>query len=828
MIPDIKTVMLLYAITNVICAVFMAITWHINHNRFKGILFWLITMALQAIGSILIVLRGNVPDFISLIASNTMIIAGTLIIFIGLEHFVGKNSTQIYNFILVGIYIASQVYFTYFKPNLATRTFAFSAITLILTFQCAWLMLRRADLDMRKSTNIVGIVFCGYFLISATRMIFLAIFPQNNNDFFNSGVPDTIILMFYIVLVISLTISLILMVNSRLIGDISTYAQQKDNLAIKLKENVLEFQNYLNVAEVMIMVIDDKEKVTLINRKGCEILEDSEANIVGKNWFEEFIPERKRKGLKTLFNKLLDEQLKGQEYKESLVITHNGKEKLIAWHNAVIRADDGRIIGILGSGQDITENKKVEIALNESEARYKMLSEQSRIFTWEVDEKGLYTFTDHVVEIILGFSPEELIYKKHFYDLTPEADRELLKTGAFGVFERKEEFINLENRAVTKDGQIVWLSTNGIPILNDDGTLRGYRGSDTDITERKSREDEILHLSYHDKLTDLYNRRFVEEEIIRLNTKRQLPLSIVMGDLNGLKIINDTFGHSEGDVLIKETAALLKKICRSDDILARWGGDEFVILLPKTSITDAGEIIARIKKECAKLIIHKIPLGLSIGVATKTEENQNIDKIIMAAEGNMYKNKLAQKESSASSIISALEQTLHEKSSETMEHGFRIKNNALKLGKSIKLHPHQLDELTLLASLHDIGKVAIPEAILSKEGKLTEEEWTVIKRHPEIGFNIAQSSPQIVHIAKFILACHENWDGSGYPIGLKEESIPIVSRIIFIADSYDVMTSKRIYKEAMSKNEAIIELKRCAGTQFDPSLIEKFIEILSN
>jgi diguanylate cyclase (GGDEF)-like protein/PAS domain S-box-containing protein len=349
-----------------------------------------------------------------------------------------------------------------------------------------------------------------------------------------------------------------------------------------------------------------------------------------------------------------------------------------------------------------------------------------------------------------------------------------------------------------------------------------------DITDSKNKEAEILHLSYHDKLTGIYNRRFFEEEISRLNTKRQLPLSLVMGDLNGLKIINDTFGHNEGDKILKETAALLKKICRSDDILARWGGDEFVILLPKTSISDAEEFVARIKKECSKLIIKKIPLGLSMGIASKTLENQDINKIITDAESNMYKNKLAQKESSASSIISALEQTLYEKSSETREHAFRIKDNALKLGKSMKLYPHQLDELSLLASLHDIGKVAIPETILLKKGRLSGQEWQIVKRHPEIGFNIAQSSAQINHISKFILACHENWDGSGYPMGLSGESIPIISRIIFIADSYDVMTSERIYKKAMSKEKAINELRKYAGTQFDPELVENFIEVTSD
>ena len=249
-----------------------------------------------------------------------------------------------------------------------------------------------------------------------------------------------------------------------------------------------------------------------------------------------------------------------------------------------------------------------------------------------------------------------------------------------------------------------------------------------DITDRKKAEEEILHLSFHDHLTGLYNRRFFEEELKRLDTERQLPLSFIMGDLNGLKIINDVFGHNEGDKLLKETAEILKTVCRSDDILARWGGDEFVILLPKTSISDAEEIVERIKKECKKTNSQKIPLSLSLGAATKETAGQDIQAIVIDAESNMYKNKLAQKESLTSSIIFALEQALYEKSNETKEHTDRMHELAIKLGKSIKLPSSQLDELSLLASLHDIGKVAIPETILLKKGKLTEKEWRCYKK----------------------------------------------------------------------------------------------------
>ena len=503
---------------------------------------------------------------------------------------------------------------------------------------------------------------------------------------------------------------------------------------------------------------------------------------------------------------------------EKRYLHNDGTSVWINMTVAPIHAEDKAHPCHLAMVEDITERKNIEGRLKQQTEAMEATVDGMAILSKE--EKYIYLNKAHAK--IYGYdSPMEMVGKS--WTILYDCDE--LQRFKNDIMPKLMEngYWQGEAIGIKKDGSKFFQDIS-LTALIEGGLICIVRN----INKRKNRENEIVYLSYHDKLTELFNRRFVEEEIKRLDTKRQLPISIVMGDLNNLKLINDTFGHTEGDKILKETAELLKRMCRSDDILARWGGDEFVILLPKTSVASSEEVVARIKNECKKLINKKLPLSLAIGIATKTEESQNIDKIIAEVESNMYKNKLIEKKSNASSIIFALEQVLYEKSSETMEHALRIKDNAIKLGKSIKLHPSQLDELSLLASLHDIGKVAIPETILLKEGRLTEKEWTVIKRHPEIGFNIARSSPQIVHIAKFILACHENWDGFGYPQGLAGESIPLVSRIVSIADAYDVMISERAYKKTMSKDAAIEEFKRCAGTQFDPGLVEKFIEILSN
>ncbi len=349
-----------------------------------------------------------------------------------------------------------------------------------------------------------------------------------------------------------------------------------------------------------------------------------------------------------------------------------------------------------------------------------------------------------------------------------------------------------------------------------------------DITDRKEYEDKIKYMSFHDYLTGLYNRAFFEEELARLNVERNLPLSIVMGDVNGLKMINDTYGHEKGDELLKKAAEILKQSFRKSDIISRWGGDEFIILLPLTDYSTAEEIAGRVKKTCSQHDTEDMPVSISLGTAIKVKEDESIEEILKSSEDKMYTDKMSDEKRTHRTIISSIEKTLDEKKYETEGHVKRMEGLALLLGKNLKLSQTELDELTMLSALHDVGKIAVADSIILKPGKLSPEEWEMVKKHPEVGYRIAKSSVDLAAIADAILYHHENWDGSGYPEGIKGTEIPLMARIISIVDSFDAMTSDRPYRRAFSREQAIKEIKKDAGIKFDPELVEAFLKIVND
>ncbi|RQD73511.1 MAG: diguanylate cyclase [Candidatus Syntrophonatronum acetioxidans] len=298
-----------------------------------------------------------------------------------------------------------------------------------------------------------------------------------------------------------------------------------------------------------------------------------------------------------------------------------------------------------------------------------------------------------------------------------------------------------------------------------------------------------------------------------------------MADLNGLKLVNDTYGHCVGDDMLKCAADILKKSCRKEDLIGRWGGDEFVILLPQTSRKKAEAVSTRIKERCSKTNIRDIPFSMAVGTACKEKPGTNLIEVLKEAEDSMYKQKLTESRSTKNAMLNTFLKTLEEKSFETKAYTRRMEEVAVQIGERIGLSPSELSRLKLVITLHDIGKINIPEEILTREGPLTEEEWEIMKKHPETGFKIARATVEFTHVAEEIMTHHEWWDGTGYPRGLKGKEIPLLARIAAIADAYEVMTHGRPYKQPLTREEALSELKKGAGTQFDPELVEVFLEV---
>jgi len=363
------------------------------------------------------------------------------------------------------------------------------------------------------------------------------------------------------------------------------------------------------------------------------------------------------------------------------------------------------------------------------------------------------------------------------------------------------------------------------PMHDAQGELLGAVLVFRDVGEQRKRIREIEYLSFHDALTGLYNRAFFQKELSRLDVKRQWPLSVIMGDVNGLKLTNDVFGHQHGDELLKQIATMLKEQCRKEDILARWGGDEFILLLPQTPREMAEEIANRMMECSREHTYMDMELSLSVGVATKTLERQSVEEVISLAEERMYRRKLLDKKSMRSTVLTSLLKTLNQKSNETYNHCHRLETLSLAVGKALGLDRASLDDVVLTAQLHDIGMVVVPEYILSKSGELDKEERKIMQQHPEAGYRICQSISEVAHVARYVLAHHERTDGKEYPYQLASEEIPLVSRIMAVVDAYDVMTKGRRYQPPKTHQEAIDELQALRGQAYDSMVVDAFLRL---
>lgn len=724
---------------------------------------------------------------------------------------------------------------------------------------------------------------------------------------------------------------------------------KRENALIALKYEKETAQNYLDVAGVMIVILDIDGNIILMNKKGCKIIGSEYKDIIGKNWFDNYIPKKSKVEIHNMFLKVFSKKAVLTEKHDNVIITSSGEERLISWNNSLIVDEKQQITGVLSSGEDITDQRNKEIELQRTKMYLQSSLESPKdMIILSIDNKYNYNYfnQNHQESMLTIYGSEAKIGSNILEKVTIEEDKIMAKNNYdralsgetysviqeygselkiyfesyfYPIFDENNDVVGAsvfarnisdrvkEQQALRQSEERFKLLVNMMPLSivqyqiikgNKNGTLDfvilgvnkvfeklmgmtsvelvgksirdlyenveyhniaelekvaldnesrifedysemldrylrviAYKtDSDKlaviieDTTETRERLKEIEYISYHDALTNLHNRRYYEDNLAILDVPENYPITIVMSDINGLKLINDAFGHTAGDKLLVSASKVILDACRKTDLVARIGGDEFVIVMPKTDRLTAEKIVDNINKEAKNVQIESIELSISFGFKTKNNDNEDIQEIYRSAEDSMYRVKLIEIPSMRSSAIETILNTLYEKDKSSEIHSRTVSDISEKLAIAAGMDRQDVNVVKTAGLLHDIGKIIIPISIITKQGKLTAEEYDLIKGHPEIGFRILNSTHDLRIISNIVLNHHERWDGLGYPRGITADNIPIQSRIISIADAFDAMTSERTYRDIFTYEHALNEIKNNSGTQFDPELVKVFVD----
>jgi len=477
---------------------------------------------------------------------------------------------------------------------------------------------------------------------------------------------------------------------------------------------------------------------------------------------------------------------------------------------------------LLQTQKELRENTA---SIRNAEQKFHSIFDQAQIGIGYASLKGKFMDMNQMFCDTLGYSGEELkrlSIMEIIYQDDVAMDMELIRK-----LKRNEiQHFSIDKRMIKHDGSLIWVNLT-VSLMEFEKDQENYiMCAIVDINERKNAEELMLYLNIHDQQTDMFNRRYFEEKIKELDILPNHPIAMILINLNGLKIVNDAYGFKTGDIMLKKVAGILKKVNGDCSTQARISGSEFAIVYTKTDKEKANDIVLALRKSFLDESVENIHLSITAGYAIKENEQDDILDTFKLAENRLSKENLIDKTSMASRTIDIIMNSLFEKNSREMLHSKRVSQLCEFIADHLHLDESEINKIKIAGLMHDIGKIGINDHILNKVGKLTPDEWEETKRHSETGYRILSSANEFSEIADYILSHHERWDGNGYPRGLKEEKIHLYSRIIAIADSFDAMTSERTYRRALSIREAIDEIKRNSGTQFDPHIAEVFVEAL--
>lgn len=689
-ILDLRTVLIGYVLSSTICAAVMVSLFFQNRSRSVGIGLWAFGFIFQSLGNALIAMRGSIPDFVSIVIGNVLSISMVFAIYIGLERFFQRTTSQIINLAVLALYSATQYYFTYAQPDLKARTILFSIVLIFFALQSAWLLLRRVENRQHPITRLVGLVFIFICLFSIARISFDLV-KNPGNDLFKSGLPDTLIIFTYQVLSISLTFLLFLLVNRRLVNNLEEDILTRSIMEESLRTSEERFSKAFHSSPDALLISLLKDGTLLeVNESFTRLSGYTVAEALGRTTVDLKI--WKSQEDRQSFTRKLQEQRQLRDV-EFTFYRKNGQpfQCLVSGETIQIGQDECLLIIV----RDITENKKIEQAEKEQRALSEALVNTSRALNSSLKfDEVLDLILDHLGRVVPHDSANIMVleengvglivrsrgYKEHGQaDLTGKKISlvEMPIINLVAIEGRPAAIPNVKAEPLWHSTpEVVWVNSYAVAPIRSRGRTVGFLNLESakpgffnaghaerlqafadqaSIAIENSRlYENVENLAITDPLTGLYNRRGLNQlgdrEVAR--SQRFLhPLAAIMLDIDHFKVVNDTYGHPAGDRVLVALASTLRSHVRNVDLVTRFGGEEFFLLLSETEQSNAESAAERIRQAVENLVVpvalkdnisdSTIQVTVSLGLVMLGQDMANLDALIKATDKALYEAKTA-------------------------------------------------------------------------------------------------------------------------------------------------------------------------------------------
>lgn len=577
----------------------------------------------------------------------------------------------------------------------------------------------------------------------------------------------------------------------------------------------------LDHVPILLSEFHEDTTLTFVNDAYCKYFHLHAEDLVGRK-FLDFIPPEEHDSILERIHRFTPENPRAL-YTHRVVI--NEQIHWTEWQDVAVFDENGATISYYSIGSDITERKLAEEeTLRSLELMNAMFDGHAApMFLIEPETGNIYLCNQAAADFF-RYSKDDLV-KMRIFDICA-LDFSTTKAMLREAFAKEQKYISLPGL----------LSTGETRIIDIFNSLIIYEGNKLffsivyDATEREKAFEEIAFLANHDSLTKVYNRAFLENEYVVRNVPENFPIGIITCDIDGLKQINQTLGTQAGDTLLILFAETLQEFAAPHYIVSRTGGDKFAILLSGLSEDELKKYTISLEERVASsmrvqaLALSAIEPTASFGYGIQLNPADTLYMLMNEAEAYMLRRKYYSSSSKQSKVVNTIMNALYEKSEREQSHSKRVSHISVLIAQALGLSTQKINEIKTAGVLHDIGKIGIDERILNKPSSLNVQEWMIMRQHSIRSARILIGVDEYRDIVPMVRAHHERFDGNGYPDGLIGTEIPLEARIIAVADAYDAMTVQRPYRTTLSAEEAVEELIRCSGSQFDPDVVMAFVK----